>query len=256
MKIGIIGYGKVGQATHKLFPDAEIYDKNIPGYRQPLDASIDIAFLAVPTPWNGEQLDCSAVDDAIGEVGCRFIVLRSATYPGFADEMTSKYGVSIVVQPEHMGETPNHPMSQFSDRQFIILGGAPEDRRKVIDCYATAYNSNINIRQMSAKEAEFVKLSENRAIFWKVMQCQELYDACEAAGIDYYNVREAVYGDDPRLDLWFSFVYPGNRGANSKCIPKDVYAWNHFCESNGLDAFATKQLLKYNQTLVSNQDEY
>jgi UDP-glucose 6-dehydrogenase len=256
MKIGIIGYGQVGQATHELFPDAQIYDKFIPEFQKPLNAAIDIAFLAVPTPWNGNELDCSAVEDAISEVTCDFFVIRSATYPGFADEMSRKYSIKIVVQPEHMGETPNHPMSVFSDRQFMILGGEPKDRRKVIECYSSVYNSNITIRQMSAKEAEFVKLSENRAIFWKVMQCQELYDACEAAGIDYYSVREAVYGDDPRLDLWFSFVYPDNRGANSKCIPKDVYAWNHFCESNGLDAFATKQLLEYNQTLVSNKDEY
>lgn len=256
MKVGIIGYGKVGQATHELFPDAAIYDKNIDGFRQPLDSSVDIAFLAVPTPWDGRQLDCSAVDEAIGEVGCEFIVIRSATYPGFADSMAIKHNKKIVVQPEHMGETPNHPMSLFSDRQFIILGGEPADRRKLIECYATVYNSNIKIRQMSAKEAEFVKLCENRAIFWKVMQCQELYDACESIGIDYYNIREAVYGDDPRLDLWFSFVYPDKRGADSKCIPKDVHAWNKYCESFGYDAFATQQLLKYNQKLTGNHNEY
>jgi UDP-glucose 6-dehydrogenase len=217
-----------------------------------LDNSVDIAFLAVPTPWNGKQLDCSAVEEAISEVSCQFIVLRSATYPGFADEMAAKHDIKVVVQPEYLGESPSHPMLNMVTREFMILGGHPEDRRKVIDCYATVYNSNITIRQMSAKEAEFVKLSENRAIFWKVMQCQELYDACEAAGLDYYTVREAVYGDDPRMSLWFSFVYPDKRGADSKCIPKDVYAWNHFCESIGLDTFATKQLLKYNQTLVSN----
>ena len=255
MKIGIVGYGHVGKATHKLFPDAQIYDPAIHKYGTPL-RNIDIAFLAVPTPWNGKELDCSAVEDALCKIPCELVVIRSATYPGFADEMSVKYNKRIVIQPEHLGETPNHPMTHLGERRFMILGGSPEDRRKVIECYASVYNSNITIRQMSAKEAEFVKLSENRAIFWKVMQCQELYDACEAAGIDYYTVREAVYGDDPRLDLWFSFVYPDSRGANSKCIPKDVHAWNHFCESVGLDAYATKHLLTYNETLVSKSNEY
>ena len=35
MKVGIIGYGWVGKATEKLFPDAQIYDKFIPKYNKP-----------------------------------------------------------------------------------------------------------------------------------------------------------------------------------------------------------------------------
>jgi UDP-glucose 6-dehydrogenase len=99
-------------------------------------------------------------------------------------------------------------------------------------------------------EAEVIKFTENRAIFYKVVQCQELYDACEAANIDYYTIRDAVYGDDPRMNLWFTFVYPNARGANSKCIPKDVYAWCAWAESVGIDPIATKELLKYNENLI------
>lgn len=250
MKVGIIGYGWIGKATHKLFPNAQIYDKFIDAYKEPLK-DCDIAFLAVPTPWTGgPTLDCSAVEDAIATVDCKLIVIRSATQPGFADEMAKKYGKRIVVQPEYLGETPNHPFLQMDSRQFMVIGGDPEDRRKVIDCYATVYNANVKITQVSRLEAEVIKFSENRAIFYKVMQCQELYDACEAAGIDYYTVRDAVYGDDPRMNLWWTFVFPDKRGANSKCIPKDVYAWCAWAESVGLDPMATKSLLQYNQTLL------
>ena len=109
MKVGIIGYGWIGKATQKLFPDAQVYDKYIEGYTKPLE-NCDIAFLAVPTPWNqGDGLDCSAVEDAIATCGADFIVIRSATQPGFADEMVKKYKKKIVVQPEYLGETPNHP---------------------------------------------------------------------------------------------------------------------------------------------------
>jgi hypothetical protein len=52
------------------------------------------------------------------------------------------------------------------------------------------------------------------------------------------------------MNLWFTFVYPNARGANSKCIPKDVYAWCAWVESVGIDPIATKELLKYNQTLI------
>ena len=252
MKIGIIGYGWIGQATKKLFPSAQIYDKFIPEYQLPL-YECDLAFLAVPTPWTGGPgLDCSAVEDAIANCGCDFIVIRSATQPGFADEMAKKYHKRIVVQPEYLGETTNHPMLNMDSRDFMILGGDPEDRRLVIDCYATVYNANIKIRQVTRLEAEIIKFSENRAIFYKVMQCQELYDACEAAGVDYYTIRDAVYGDDPRMNLWWTFVYPDRRGADSKCIPKDVYAWCSWAESVGLDPEATKLLLDYNKKLTES----
>lgn len=253
MKVGIIGYGWIGKATQKLFPEAQIYDKYIKGYTDPLE-NCDISFLAVPTPWNhSDGLDCSAVEDAIATCGCDFIVIRSATQPGFADEMVKKYQKKIVVQPEYLGETPNHPFLQMDARQFMILGGESEDRRKVIECYQQAYNANITIRQVTRYEAEIIKFTENRSIFYKVMQCQELYDACEAAGVDYYTIRDAVYGDDPRQNLWFSFVFPKNRGADSKCIPKDIYGWCAWAESVGFDPQATKSLLEYNNFLLGKK---
>lgn len=249
LKVGIIGYGWVGKAAHKLYPDAAIHDKYIELYKDPLPVC-DIVFLAVPTPWNGVELDCTEVENAIADCTSELIVIRSATRPGFADAMAKKYNKRIVVQPEYLGETPNHPMLNMSSRQFMIIGGHPKDRRAVIEAYARVYNANISIRQVSNLEAEVIKLTENRAIFYKVMQCQELYDACESAGIDYYTVRDAVYGDDPRMNLWWTFVYPDNRGANSKCLPKDVYAWATWAESTGIDPLATKSLLSYNQTLT------
>ena len=251
MKVGIIGYGWVGRAAHLLFPNAAIHDINIEQYQDPLP-ECDIVFLAVPTPWDGERLDCSAVEAAIAACSSSLIVIRSATQPGFADAMAEKYRKRIVVQPEYLGESPNHPMLAMKERQFMILGGDPQDRRQVIDCYATVYNANITIRQVTNLEAEIIKLTENRAIFWKVLQCQELYDACEAAGVDYYTIRDAVYGDDPRMNLWWTFVYPKHRGANSKCLPKDVYAWAAWAESTGLDPRATRDLLSYNRSLTDS----
>jgi len=252
MKVGIVGYGWIGKATHKLFPNAQIYDKYIDEYKKPLE-DVDIAFIAVPTPCiDRGLLDCSLVEDAIVNCGCDFLVIRSATNPGFADHMVSKYpDKRIVIQPEYLGETANHPFLQMESRQFMVLGGDTADTRKVIECYQQAYNANVKIRQVTRYEAEIIKFSENRAIFYKIMQCQELYDACEAAGVDYYTVREAVYGDDPRMNLWWTFVYPDKRGANSKCIPKDIYAWCAWADRVGADPLATRSLLEYNEYLLS-----
>lgn len=255
MQVGIVGYGWIGKAAHKLFPHAKIYDKYSTEYCTPL-TGCDIAFIAVPTPWNGgDELDCTEVEDAIVNCGCNFVVIRSATQPGFADRMATKYPTKrIVVQPEYLGETPNHPFLQMESRNFIIVGGDAADRRKVIECYQQVYNANIKIRQVTRLEAEIIKITENRAAFYKLMQCQELYDVCEAAGVDYYTIRDAVYGDDERFTLWWTFVYPDLRGANSKCIPKDVHAWCAWAKANGVSSTATKSLLEYNSSLLSRRN--
>ena len=249
--IGLIGYGWIGWAMHRLFPDAQIYDRYDGIHNDDL-TGCDAAFVAVPTPLLDGRLDIREVTYAVQTCPVDLVVIRSALNPGDADRLAQITGKRIVVQPEYLGETPSHPMHDMSTRPFMVLGGEPADRRQVIDIYSTVYNANIYIRQVSCLEAEIIKLSENRAILYKVAQCQELYDACEAAGVDYYTIRDAVYGDDPRMNLWWTFVYPDKRGAHSKCLPKDVEAWAQWAEGVGVDVPATRAMLAYNDSLLGD----
>jgi len=246
MKVTILGKGWVGNFMQQLFPDAYIYSLGI-GTKEEANKG-DIAFVCVPTPCPNEgALDTSIVEECVSWCECPLIVIRSTVNPGTADLLSEKYHKRIVVQPEYLGETPNHPMLDPKTRNFMVIGGKPEDRRKVIELYTTVYNANMNIRQVTAYEAEVIKMTENRAISFKVAQCQELYDVCEKAGIDYYTIRDTVYGDDPRFNLWWTFIFPGKRGFNSKCIPKDIYAWCAWAESVGYKPEITKAILERNK---------
>lgn len=249
-KIAIWGYGWVGKAQKVLFPKALVYDPYLNLGTIDQVAGSDVAFVCVPTPLLKGNLDCSIVEKVIKKCDAGIIVIRSTVTPGFTDSMTKKYKKRIIMQPEYLGETPNHPMFDQKNRSFIILGGSPKDTRKIIELYQTTYNANTTIRQVTAYEAEVIKLSENRAIAFKVAQCQELYDACEKAGLDYYTIRDAVYGDDPRFNLWWTFVYPDKRGFHSKCLPKDVYAWCAWAESIGYNPEITRALLKRNEKWI------
>ena len=200
-------------------------------------------------------MDETEIEDAVRNCDASVLVIRSATNPGFTDRMSKKYNKRIVVQPEYFGESTNHPFADGKQPPFMILGGEPEDIRAVINVYSSVYNASIKIRQVTALEAEVIKLSENRAIFYKLMQVQELYGACEAAGVDYYTIRDAVYGDDPRFDLWWTFVYPNRRAAKSKCLPKDIYAWASWAATHGADVSATQALLTFNESLSANSEE-
>ena len=273
LTVSIVGYGWVGKAMEKLFPDAYIYDPLVgKGDNPMLVNKADICFVSVPTPnykdtekeqykttqigepFNncGEgKLDTSIVEECISWITCPLIVVRSTVNPGDCDRWSEKYNRNIVMQPEYLGETPNHPFLDPKTRQFLILGGEPKDIRKLIELYTTVYNANITIRQVSKLEAELIKLSENRAIGMKVLECQELYDVCELAKVDYYTIRDAVYGDDPRFNLWFTFIFPDKRGINSKCMPKDIYAWCAFAESLGYTPKITRSALERNKKWIS-----
>lgn len=246
MKVAIIGLGWVGKAMQKLFSTAYVYSRSF-GYKEDVNKA-DIAFICVPTPNIGEgKLDISVVEEAVSWCTCPLIVIRSTVNPGTTDYLIGKYKKRIIMQPEYIGETVSHPLLDEKKRQFLVIGGRPEDRRKLIELYQTVYNANITIRQVTAYEAEVIKLTENRAIAFKVAECQELYDVCQRLELDYYTIREAVYGDDPRFNLWWSFIYPENRGFNSKCIPKDVYAWCAWAESLGYNPKITRAILEKNK---------
>lgn len=259
MKVGIIGKGWVGKAMQELFPAAAVYSNGKSGEQGKKEDinNCDIAFICVPTPCPAEgKLDTSIVEDAVRWCEAPLLVIRSTVNAGDCDRWMSKYKKRIVMQPEYLGETPAHPMLDQTTRQFIVIGGKHADRIKLIELYQTVYNANTNIRQVSAYEAEVIKLTENRAIAFKVAQCQELYDVCQRVNektlyqLDYYTIRDAVYGDDPRFNLWWTFVFPDKRGFQSKCIPKDIYAWCAFAESLGYDPKITRAILEKNKEWI------
>ena len=252
-KVSIIGIGFVGKAMQHLFPNAIVYSPS-QGFSDESAFNADFIFVCVPTPLKDGKLDCSIVEETVSKCAKNSVViLRSTVNPGFSDEMEKKYCTRIIMMPEYIGETTSHPLLDETKRQFFIIGGKPENRRAVIELYHTVYNANVTIRQVSAYEAEVIKLTENRAIAFKMMQVQELYDACEKSGIDFYTIREAVYGDDPRFNLWFTFVFPDKRGFNnSKCLAKDVPAWCAWAESIGADAEVTKLLVEKSKEYEEN----
>lgn len=280
-KVAIIGNGWVGKAMQELFPNSCMYvrdtDKAIKGGKLFVDEwytdkkelinEADVAFICVPTPninredqknpYNpkGEGLlDTSAVEECIAWLETPLIVVRSTVNPGDCARWSVEYNKEIVFQPEYLGETPQHPLLDTAKTPFLIIGGLNKGRRKLIELYQTVYNANVSIRQTTLLEAEIIKLTENRAIAFKVAQCQELYDVCEKARVDYYTIRDAVYGDDPRFNLWWSFIYPDKRGFKSKCIPKDIYAWCAWAESVGYEPKITRGILEKNKEWIGGAE--
>lgn len=224
MKIGIVGYGHVGEAMHGLFKDAIIYDKfkNL-GTREEIN-DCDTVFVCVPTPQAKDgHCDTSIVEEVLEWVDVPLIILRSTVYVGFTDKMMKKYKKEIVFQPEYYGETVAHPFADLNDRSWLSFGGTTKGIDLAIRTYQTVVNSNVKIYQADAKSVEFAKYMENAFLAAKVIFCNEMYDIACALGADYNLARE-VWIADPRIGPSHTFVYQDNRGYGGSCLPKDISA--------------------------------
>lgn len=246
MKIGIVGYGHVGKAMHKLFQDAVIYDEPLElGARSDINGC-DTVFVCVPTP-QGDNGNCDTriVEEVLSWIEAPLIILRSTVKVGFTDKMMKKLHKEIVFQPEYYGETVAHPFADLNERSWLVFGGTKHGISLAIKTYQTVINSNIRIYQADAKTAEMAKYMENAFLALKVTFCNEMYDIANALGADY-NIAREIWVADPRIGTSHTFVYEDNRGYGGSCLPKDIASIVAQSKESGVDCSLLQSVIKKN----------
>ena len=237
-KVGVVGGGVVGGATVKLCgPETVVYDPNKPELTRNKDAinTCNVVFICVPTPMKPDgTCDTSIVEEAIAWVKAPLIIIRSTVAPGTTDRLRTKYDKHIVFQPEYLGETVAHVFGNMAEREFVVLGGTPEDTSKAADFYKHCYNARVRYHFADAVTAEVCKYMENAFIAVKVTFVNEFHDIARAHGVDFNQLRE-LWLADPRVGRDHSFVYPHARGFSGKCLPKDCSALVHSCRQKGYE---------------------
>jgi len=247
MKIAIVGYGHVGKAMHKLFPEAIVYDEPLKIGEKHIAYKADMAFICVPTPSDEfGNCDTSIIEEVMREIDCEIIVIRSTIPIGFTETLKKRTGKRIVFQPEYYGETAAHPFANLNNRNWLIFGGDKEDINMVLDTYQKVYNSDIQIVITDSKTAELAKYMENCFLALKVTFCNEFFDIANAYGVNYNELRE-VWTADPRIGRSHTFVYQDNRGFGGKCLPKDTKALVKLAEDNNVDVTLMKAVIKKNK---------
>lgn len=261
-KVAILGYGWVGKAYHKVFPDAVIYDEpqklcDIGGFKLPMFTleraraevnACDMAIVCVPTdPANydvndGTPLDMSIVEHVVGWLETPLILIKSALQPGTVDRLVKETGKKIAVSVEMVGEGSYFvPYWKYPDAEdpskhsFLIVGGEEETARRCADVIWERMSPDIDIHLVSAVEAEVCKLMENAWGAMKVSFANTIYDICDSLGANYTKVLQA-WGADGRTEKMHMRVVPGKRGWGGKCYSKDVPALASLDKSGFLNA--------------------
>lgn len=249
--VTIIGYGWVGRAYHKVFPDAVIYDPFVyPDTSSKAEVNkCDLALVCVPTDakkipnevivnkdekmyprFGSDQLDMRIIEEVVGWLKTPLILIKSALQPGTIDKLVKETGKKIAVSVEMVGEGkyfipywkyphPENPLFH----NFLIVGGEDETARRCADFLWAKMSPDINIHLTTALEAEICKLMENAWGAQKVTFANVIYDICEKLGANYTRVLQA-WGADGRTEKMHMRVIPGKRGWKSKCYDKDVPA--------------------------------
>lgn len=249
----LIGYGWVGQFVHKYFTEADYYTPNaglndaqgVPWDELRLSGCVnnfienahwDLAFIGTPSPMKPEgSCDVSIVEEAVEKWHDKvhLFIIRSTVEPGTTEALQAKYPDNLfVMQPEYVGETLGHPLTEVNRQTFIILGGNKEATNLAAYYWSLVLHPNSSIRQMSSgKAAEFCKYMENCFLAAKVIFVSDWARFCRASGdVDFLELREA-WLDDPRIGRSHTFAYKDNPGFSGKCLPKDLNAIAHYARN-------------------------
>jgi len=245
VKIGIVGFGYVGEGMHRLFNgahDVVWYDKMRPGGASREQISeCEIAFVCVPTPMTEDgSCDFSAVEETIAWCGAKTICIKSTVPPGTSDMLGEKYHRNVCFSTEYLGEGKQFvaPWKYPDPRDarshdFIIVGGGHADA--VLDLYTTVLANDAHFLSCSNVEAELAKYMENAFLAVKVAFCYEYAMIVEAFGCDYRRIRE-LWLNDSRMGRSHTMVLPNQKGFTGKCLPKDISAIVEASMTKGFNA--------------------
>lgn len=248
-KVGVVGGGVVGGAMQKLCgADTVIYDPYHPEFKNNKAKinTCNVVFVSVPTPMADDRTcDTSIVEEVVSWIDADLIIIRSTVAPGTTDRLREKYKKHIVFQPEYLGETVAHIFGNMAEREFLVLGGRPEDVSAAADFYKHFYNSYVHMFFSDATTAEVCKYMENAFYAMKVTFVNEFYDIAKAHGVDFNLLRE-LWLADTRISRDHTFVYPDNRGFSGKCLPKDCNAIVQSSRARGYEPEFMTACLKIN----------
>ncbi len=243
MKITIAGYGAVGQAHHKVFGkhyDIEIYDP-FKGYK---DMSSDteglIVCTATPSLENGACLINSVYDVIERSPKVPVIIKSTISLEGW--ETLTEYfpDREITFSPEFLrNNTAEQDLLETKD--FMFGGGNINFWQGIF----INVLGKINIGIADPRELILVKYFRNSFLANKVSFFNQIYDLCEATGINYDAVATGV-GADKRIGTSHTTVTK-ERGYGGHCFPKDIQAIIYTAKRCGVDLTLLKEALEYNK---------
>lgn len=267
IKLGIIGYGFVGQAVANGFKTVSNgldsirwYDKYKEG--ESLDMvvnSSDFIFVCLPTPMKQDEegIDLTIFEDMIPQITKltdntdKIIVIKSTVTPGTTAKFEKKFPKSkFCFNPEFLTEA--NYLEDFIKADRTVLGANSD---WVLRSMGIIFQQRFPAQKIFFTDpttAETVKYFANAFLSLKVTFANYFYDYCQTLGIKYEEVKKMAAFDKRIGD--YHLEVTTLRGFGGKCFPKDLVAIMGEFKKLGVDFSLLETMWKYNKKVRKVHD--
>jgi len=259
MKVGIIGFGFVGQAIASgLIEDAAVIkiDPKLNTSLKDLEEFLpDIVFICVPTPMNDDySQDITILEDTIIKLNSlnlnTLTVIKSTVLPDHVENIKNLIG-RVVYNPEFLRE--KHAVQDFINSDLIIFGGDEKDCKE-LELFYKKYTKCINDKYIYTDiiSASLTKYTINSFLATKVIFFNEIYKIFKNSGTNesWENFTKSI-SSDSRIGNSHMDVpgHDGRYGFGGACFPKDINALKIYAENNGVNMNLLKEVIKSNNII-------
>ena len=235
-RIGIVGYGYVGQAMFRFFRGHYPTIAHDPHRSEPECSATmteinrcDVAVVCVPTPQAPDgHCDTSVVEATVAQLKTPLILIKSTVAVGTCDRLArATPHAFLVYSPEYAGEssywTPYGFHTRIEETPWFTFAGPSLATSRMVDLFLPITGPCKRYLQTpNYRAAELAKYAENTFYAAKIAFAYELAEICRVCDADYNEVRE-LWLADPRINPMHTAVFSGNtRPFGGKCLPKDL----------------------------------
>ena len=135
-------------------------------------------------------------------------------------------------------------LEDFSNTKEMLMGG--DSMSAWAEIFITAMGK-INVRNCPPRELILAKYFRNTFLATKVAFFNQMYDLCDATGLDFDHVRRSV-SEDKRIGNSHTQVTQ-ERGFGGHCFPKDTEALVKTAQRNNVELSILEQAISYNKKI-------